>query len=243
MASASRSRWITGCVRRSTTVRRRHHHAGPRPGRRLHDGDGIRRLASRRGHGVLPFARGAALAHPAGGKCIWMPGLRKKHADPLKRMRLPMRHTSTIAEEHLRKKRCGADVRSASGLFRASTICWRKTCPQPLSETMSKRSSPTRIEEITLSSRVENLDPVITTDEPLIDFGEADSPVLGEITVETPAAEEIVLSEPMAEEPAADSPAVAEADASLAEEAPAAETPIVPAHVAEAEAAGLRSHR
>ena len=53
------------------------------------------------------------------------------------------------------------------------------------------------VEDITLESRSISPDPVVGSDEPLIDFVlTEESPGLGEITVETPAVEDIVLSTP-----------------------------------------------
>jgi chemosensory pili system protein ChpA (sensor histidine kinase/response regulator) len=69
--------------------------------------------------------------------------------------------------------------------------------PPDASGEVVEEIEPSIIEDITLESRVISPDPVIESSEPLIDFVLSDeTPGVGEITVETPAVEEVVLSAP-----------------------------------------------
>jgi chemosensory pili system protein ChpA (sensor histidine kinase/response regulator) len=105
-------------------------------------------------------------------------------------------HTSTIAQETAEKALAGeSDEESIPGL---EAFLAGESPPDASGEEVEE-IEPGIIEDITLESRVISQDPIVSTDEPLIDFlleEEPAEPASGEMTVETSAVEEVVLSSP-----------------------------------------------
>ena len=96
-------------------------------------------------------------------------------------------HTSTIAEETAQRALSDDPAQSIDDLLASDEA------PDTAGEIVEE-IEPGIVEDITLESRVLNADPIVASSEPLIDFVLTDeTPGFGEITVETPAVEEIVL--------------------------------------------------
>jgi chemosensory pili system protein ChpA (sensor histidine kinase/response regulator) len=110
-------------------------------------------------------------------------------------------HTSTIAQETAEKALAGgatADSDADEPIPGLDAFLAGESPPDVSGEEVEE-IEPGIIEDITLESRVVSQDPIVATDEPLIDFvleEEPSEPASGEMTVETSAVEEVVLSSP-----------------------------------------------
>ena len=112
-------------------------------------------------------------------------------------------HTSTIADETAAEALASPEVQSIDDLLASDG-------PPDASGEVVEEIDADDVEDITLESRVLSAEQPVSPDEPLIDIVLGEQGVLGEITVETPAVEEVVLSE------TAEEPAVSEATADAA---------------------------